>query len=141
MEQKAFGFWRQQSLNFLTMVLESKRRGKIQYADGYGKCSRECGDTLEMYLKARDGRIDSAYFHTVGCAYTVACANTVVWMIEGKPVEDAWQVSPQNIFDYLETLPKAEMHCAELAVNTLHAALVDLKKVERQPWVKFYRKG
>jgi nitrogen fixation NifU-like protein len=122
------------------MALETNRCGKIQHPDGYGKYSRECGDTLEMFLMARDGQIWSAYFHTEGCVYTVACANTVVRMIEGKPVEQAWHILPQHISDYLETLPKAEIHCAELAVKALRVALLDLKETERQPWTKFYRK-
>jgi nitrogen fixation NifU-like protein len=123
------------------MAIETNRRAKIQHPDGYGKCGRECGDTLELFLMARNGRINSAYFHTDGCVFTVACANTVVRMIEGKPVEQAWHILPQHISDYLETLPKAEIHCAELAVNALQVALLDLRNTERQPWTKFYRKG
>ncbi|MGC9965220.1 MAG: iron-sulfur cluster assembly scaffold protein [Syntrophobacteraceae bacterium] len=141
MDQKTLAFWRQHSISFLTMVLETNRCGKIQQADGYGMSSRECGDTLEIFLTARNGRISSAYFYTEGCVYTVACANTVVRMIEGKPVEEAWHILPRHISDYLETLPKAEMHCAELAVLALQVALIDLRKTERQPWTKFYRKG
>ena len=141
MDQKTLAFWRQHSVSFLTMALETNRCGRIQHADGYGKSSRECGDTLEMFLTARNGRIGSAYFYTEGCVYTTACANTVVRMIEGKPVEEAWQILPQHISDYLETLPKAEMHCAELAVRALQVALIDLGKTERQPWTKYYRKA
>jgi nitrogen fixation NifU-like protein len=140
MDQKTFDFWRKHSVSFLTMALETNRSGRIQHPDGYGKSSRECGDTLEMFLMSRNGRIASAHFHTEGCVYTVACANTVVRMIEGKPVNEAWQVTPQQISDYLETLPKAEMHCAELAVRALQVALIDLTKTERQPWTKYYRK-
>jgi nitrogen fixation NifU-like protein len=141
MDQKTLAFWRQHSINFLTMALENNRCGKIQHADGYGMSSRECGDTLEIFLTARNGRISSAYFYTEGCVYTVACANTVVRMIEGKPVEEAWLILPLHISDYLETLPRAEMHCAELTLQALQVALIDLRKTERQPWTKFYRKG
>ena len=140
MDQKTFEFLRQHSVNFLTMALENDRHEKILHPDGYGKCSRQCGDTLEIFLMARNGRIGSASFYTKGCIYTVACANTLVRMIEGKPVEDAGAISSQHIADFLETLPKAEFHCAELAVQTLRIALIDLKKTERQPWTKFYRK-
>ncbi|MGA2401332.1 MAG: iron-sulfur cluster assembly scaffold protein [Syntrophobacteraceae bacterium] len=140
MDQKALKFWRQHSVNFLTMALENDRRERIQHADGYGKSSRECGDALEIYLMSRNGRIGSASFYTDGCIYTVACANTVVHMIEGKPVEEAWGISPQHIADFLETLPKSELHCAELAVQALRIALLDLRETQRQPWAKFYRK-
>ncbi len=140
MDEKTLAFWRQHSVNFLTMALGNGRSERIRQPDGYGKCSRECGDTLEIFLMARNGRIGSASFYTEGCIYTVACANTLVRMIEGKPVEDAWAVSSLDIAGFLETLQKAELHCAELAVRTLHAALLDLKETQRQPWTKFYRK-
>ncbi len=139
MDQKTFEFWQHHSANFLTMAFKDDKCERLQHADGYGKFTRECGDSLEMYLLSRDGLIGSASFYTNGCLYTVACANTVVNMIEGKPVEDAWGISPQHISDFLETLPRAEMHCAELAVRALRLALLDLRETERQPWAKFYR--
>ncbi|MGD0400198.1 MAG: iron-sulfur cluster assembly scaffold protein [Syntrophobacteraceae bacterium] len=140
MEQKVLDFWRRHSANFLSMAFETGRRERIQHPDGYGKCSRECGDTLEIYLMSRNGVIGWASFYTEGCIYTVACANALVHMIDCKPVEQARAVSPRQIADFLESLPKAEFHCAELAVRTLHAALIDLRETERQPWTKFYRK-
>lgn len=140
MDQKVLDFWRRHSVNFLTMALGSDRRERIRHPDGYGKCSRECGDTLEIYLMLGNGGIRWASFYTDGCIYTVACANALVHMIHGKPIAEAWAISPQHITGFLETLPKAETHCAELAVQTLRAALVDLKETERQPWTKYYRK-
>ncbi len=141
MEQEVLDFWRHHSVNFLTMALEHDRLERIQHPDGYGSCARECGDSLEIFLVSRNGRIRSASFYTDGCIYTVACANALVHMVEGKSFNEARAISPQHIVDYLETLPKAERHCAELAVRTLRAALLDLIKNERQqPWAKFYRK-
>ena len=87
MDQKVLDFWRRHSVNFLSMAFETARCERIQHPDGYGKCSRECGDTLEIYLMSRNGRIGSASFYTDGCIYTIACANTLVRMIEGKPIE------------------------------------------------------
>ncbi len=140
MDQKVLDFWRRHSVNFVSMAFETGRRERIQHPDGYGKHSRECGDTLEIYLMSRNGRIGSASFYTEGCIYTVACANALVSMIDGKPIEQAWAVSPRQIAEFLESLPKTEFHCAELAVRTLHAALLDLRENERQPWTIFYRK-
>jgi len=139
-DRKVLQFWRQHSANFIAMTLDTARRQKIPHADGYGKCSRECGDTLEIFLMSRNGGIRSAYFYTEGCIYTVACANALVRLIEGRPLEEARAISPQHIVDFLETLPKGERHCAELAVQTLRTALLDLVETQRQPWTKFYRK-
>jgi nitrogen fixation protein NifU and related proteins len=140
MDQKVLEFRRRHSVNFLSMATETARRKRIQHPDGYGKRSRECGDTLEIYLMSRNGHISLASFYTEGCIYTIACANALAGMIEGKPIEEARGISARQIADFLESLPKAEMHCAELAVQTLRAALLDLRETERQPWTKFYRK-
>ena len=139
MDQGVFEFLRHHSANFRTMALENDRFEKIRYPDGYAKCSRECGDTLEMYLISQNGTIRSASFYTEGCIYTIACANTLVHMVEGKSIVQARAISPHHIADFLETLPKAESHCAELAVRTLRIALLDLCKTRTQPWTKFYR--
>lgn len=140
MDQKTIDFFRDHSVNFLEMALKSDKVEKIEHPDGYGKYSRECGDTLEIFLTARNGDIRSASFYTEGCIYTIACANAMIRMIEGRPVKEAWTVNPQHLVDFLETLPEKERHCAELAVKALKAALFDLKETERQPWIKFYRK-
>ncbi|MCE5336402.1 MAG: iron-sulfur cluster assembly scaffold protein [Desulfobacteraceae bacterium] len=140
MDEKVLEFWRQHSLTFLEMALGADKRERLANPDGYGKAGRECGDTLEMFLLARNGTIRSASFHTDGCIYTAACANSAIRMIEGKSQQEAWEITPERIADFLETLPESEFHCAELAVRALQLALKDLRETERQPWLKFYRK-
>jgi nitrogen fixation NifU-like protein len=141
MNQEILELLQGHSANFLEMALEQDRFERIQQPDGYGKYSRECGDTLEIYLMM-DGnrRIRWASFYTEGCIYTIACANALVHMIEGKSIMEARAISAKQIADFLETLPKAEMHCAELAVRALRLALGDLRETDRRPWSKFYRK-
>jgi nitrogen fixation NifU-like protein len=139
MEQGVRDLLRGHSPNFQAMVLENDRFERMRHPDGYAKCSRECGDTLEIFLTSQNGRIRSASFYTEGCLYTIACANAVVHMVEGKSIIQARAISPRQVSEFLETLPKAERHCAELAVRTLRVALIDLEKTARRPWTKFYR--
>lgn len=141
MDEKVIEFFSRHSDNFIEMALQNDRVERVTHPDGYGKYSRECGDTLEIFLILRDSNIHSASFYTEGCIYTVACANALVRMIEGKPVMEAWSITPGHLVDFLQTLPAKEIHCAELAIKTLRLALIDLKETERQPWVKFYRKN
>jgi len=142
MNHEMLEFWQQHSVNFLKMALERDRLERIDHPDGYGRCSRQCGDTLEIYLMLSGNRgIRWASFYTDGCIYTIACANALVHMIEGKSIQEARAISSQHIAAFLETLPKAESHCAELAVHTLHIALSDFRETERRPWAKFYGKA
>ncbi len=131
-------FLQHHSRRFLTMAFRTEKREMLEQPDGYGKCTRECGDTIEIFLLIRDGVVRSAAFETNGCMYSVACANTAVHLAEGKPLSDVWEITEQAIVDYLETLPEAERHCAQLAVKALGRALVSANETRRNPWKKLY---
>jgi nitrogen fixation NifU-like protein len=123
MEPKEFDFWQEHSLHYLEMAFRSDRRGKIAEPDGYGRRTGECGDTIEMYLTIDHGRIQAVAYETNGCMNTNACANTVAELAEGRKVEDAWEITPEAVFAFLETLPPENAHCAELAAGALYLAL------------------
>ena len=139
MEQKKFVIWQDHSRHYLEMAYRSDRREKIEHPDGYGKRTGECGDTVEMFLSVQQGHIQAVSFQTTGCMNTNACANTVAELAEGRKVEDAWEITPDDVIAYLETLPPANTHCAELAVGALYLALTNLQDHQRHPWKKLYR--
>ncbi len=139
-KEKKFDFWQDNSMNFLEMALRTDKIGRLDNPDGYGKNTRECGDTIELFLDIRKGRIASACFVVEGCLNTIACANTVIDMAEGKTAAQAWKISVEKVVDFLETLSPKETHCAELAVRALQLALSDSKKNKRDPWKKMYTK-
>jgi nitrogen fixation NifU-like protein len=138
MDQATIDFWQNHSLQFLEMALRTDRRQVLRDADGYGRLSRECGDTVEIFLMVRNGRIRSAAFETDGCLFAVVCANTVAHLVEGKTLQGALALAPESVIDYLETLPPEESHCAEQAIQVLRLAIADARENERQPWKKFY---
>jgi nitrogen fixation NifU-like protein len=140
MEQCGIDFWQNHSLRFLEMVFQTDKRETLRNPDGYGRSSRsECGDMIEIFLTMRNGRIASASFETNGCIYTLASANAIVHIAEGKSLEEAWEIGPEDVMDYLETLPRAEKHCAQLAVRTLQNALINARENRRHPWKKLYQ--
>ncbi len=139
--EKEFDFWQDHSLKYLEMAYQRDKIERIENPDGYGKRTGDCGDTIEMFLTVHDDQICSASFYADGCLNTVACANTVVSMTEGKTIAQAWEITAENIVDYLETLPSQETHCAELAVGALYLALSDYREVKKAPWKKLYKKG
>ena len=139
MQKKDFNFWQDHSRHFLEMALRSDRRGRVDHPDGYGCRTGDCGDTVEMFLTIRDGRIDSVSFEINGCLNTIACANTVATLAEGKKVKDAWTITPEDVVAYLETLPAEHTHCAELAAGAFYLALINWQELQRDPWKKFYQ--
>ncbi len=126
-------------MKFLEMAFRSDRRETMAHPDGYGKRTGVCGDTVEMYLSIHEGRIRSVSFQTDGCLSTNACANTVAELEEGKTVRKAWEIRPEDVVKYLETLPPENRHCAELAVGAFYLALANYGELKRDPWKKIYR--
>lgn len=119
---------------FTKMVQRTERYGKMDNADGYGSRTGECGDTVEMFLSVDCGRLRRVTFQINGCGHTMACANTVSWLMEGRSLSEAWDITPKNVSDFLETLPSDHFHCAELAVGAFYKALTEYAR--RQQGVK-----
>ena len=139
MEPKKFDFWQGHSLHYLEMAFRNDRRERVAHPDGYGKRTGECGDTVEIYLFIGNGCIRSVSYLTNGCMNTNACANTVAELSQGRKVKDAWEITPDDVIAYLETLPPENTHCAELAAGAFYLALTNWQELQRQPWKKLYQ--
>ncbi len=136
MEKKKFNFWQDHSRNYLEMALRTDKHEILENPDGYGKRIGECGDTVEIFITADRGQIRSVSINTQGCMNTNACANTVACLAEGKRIDEAWEITPENVADFLKTLPADEIHCAELAVGAFYLALTDFRELNNAPWEK-----
>ena len=132
-------FWQDHSLVFLEMAFRSDRRERLEKPDGYGKKTGDCGDTVEFFIDLDGETIRHLCYDINGCLNTNACCNAVVSLVEGKSVDAAWEVTPEQVAGFLETLPSDHFHCAELVVGTLYLALTDTRENQRSPWKKMYR--
>jgi nitrogen fixation NifU-like protein len=141
MTQEPFDFFQDHSLKFLEMAFKSDRLEPLADPDGIGRHTGDCGDTVEMSLKLEGRTINRVAFQVQGCMNTVASANAVAELIEGQSIDTAWELTPEKVIDFLETLPKGHHHCAELAVGALYRALADARSKQQQPWRKMYDKG
>lgn len=140
MDEKKFDFYQDHSRNYLEMALSAERQAVMAHPDGYGKRTGECGDTVEIYLKVRRKKVEAVSYRADGCINTHACCNTVAQMAEDVEVNTAWEITPQKVVDYLETLPPDHIHCAELAVGALYLALSRCQELNRNPWKKSYQR-
>ncbi|HUQ31448.1 MAG TPA: iron-sulfur cluster assembly scaffold protein [Pyrinomonadaceae bacterium] len=82
-----------------------------------------CGDRLRLSLRVGDGRIEEARFLAYGCAPTLVCGSVLAEMLCGMTVEEATQLTRQDITRTLGGLPARKQHAAALAIETLRAAL------------------
>jgi nitrogen fixation NifU-like protein len=114
--------------------------GDLEDADGFGKVTGTCGDTMEMWLKVKNGAIRDASFLTDGCGTTIASGSMVTEMVKGKSVSEAQSISQQDVLNALGGLPEESQHCALLATDTLKEAIRDYLAMSKEPWKKAYRK-
>lgn len=82
-----------------------------------------CGDTMQFFLRITDNKIKKANFITDGCGSTVAAGSQMTQLIEGKTLEFAEKITPEDLDKALKGLPADHKHCAELAVRTLTHAI------------------
>lgn len=130
--------WQSQSLKFLEMAFRTDRQEMVTHADGHGRKRRECGDTLDFFLILQQDRIETMSYCLKGCLNTNACANAVIELVIGKRLDEAWEVKPLDVSNYLESLPADHFHCAELAVGALRKTLIDAREKLKSPWKKLY---
>ncbi len=99
--------------------------GEIVDADGYARVTGPCGDTMKIWLRVREGRVEEASFWTDGCGTSLACGSIATEMVKGKTAREALGIDPQKILDALGGLPDDSVHCAVLASKTLEQAVKD----------------
>jgi len=118
-----------------------RNMGTIENPDGYGKVTGTCGDTIEIYLKMEGEVISSSAFRTNGCGATLACGSMVTEIVQGRTLTQALaKVSAAEILHRLGGLPEGNIHCAQLASETMRHALADYLQQRRSSWKKSYRK-
>ena len=62
----------------------------------------------------------------------------MVELVDSKTLDTAWEVTPEQVSDFLESLPDDHFHCAELVVGTFYLALSNARENRRSPWKKMY---
>lgn len=118
-----------------------RNMGRIDDPDGHGKVTGSCGDTIEIFLKVKDDIITACTFITDGCGATLACASMATEIAAGQSFTYALaRVSTDEILKQLGGLPEGNVHCAQLASESLRRALADYLHHKKSPWKKQYRK-
>ena len=103
--------------------------GEIPDADAEGTVGNPvCGDMMTMYIKVKDDRIEDVKFKTFGCGAAIATSSMTTELAKGKTLDEALEISRQDVADALDGLPPVKMHCSNLAADALHEAVKSYKE-------------
>jgi len=74
---------------------------------------------LGLYLLIEDKLITKAHFETDGCGVMVAVGSQLTILLKGKSIEFAENLKSEDINTALMGVPQNELHCIDLANDTL----------------------
>ena len=103
--------------------------GEIENADGKGEVGNPtCGDMMTITIVVKDNVISDIKFKTFGCAAAIATSSMITELVKGLSIEDALNVTREDIAEKLGGLPPIKMHCSNLAADALKKAIDDYKE-------------
>ena len=120
-------------------AMNPRNLSDMEDSDGFGKVTGPCGDTMEIWLKIKNGTIAKATFWTDGCGISIATGSIATELASGKSVSKALKITQQDVLNALGGLPEESIHCALLAASTLKEAIKDYFTLKNEPWKKAYR--
>jgi len=85
-------------------------------------------DTVLITLEIDGNFIKDAKFKCMGCAVAIACSSMATDMILRKHVDEAYQISEQEVADALGGIPEYKMLCSNLAPEGIRRAIDDWRR-------------
>jgi len=87
-----------------------------------------CGDIMEVFIRIDGDVITDAKFRTFGCGSAIATTSMTTEMVKGMTLDEAMELTRQDVADELDGLPPIKMHCSNLAADALHEAIKSYRK-------------
>ena len=84
-----------------------------------------CGDQMKMFIKVdkNTDKITDIRWKTYGCASAIASTSALSELAKGKTLDEALNITAEDIDNYLGKLPKHKFHCSILGHDALKDAI------------------
>jgi len=98
-----------------------RNSGEIENASGEGTVGNPtCGDLMTIYIDVDDDEvIQDIKFKTFGCGAAIATSSMITEIAKGMTVDEALEITRNDVADALDGLPPVKMHCSNLAADYL----------------------
>jgi uncharacterized protein YdbL (DUF1318 family) len=83
---------------------------------------------MEVFIRIDGDKITDAKFRTFGCGSAIATTSMTTEMVKGMTLDEAMELTRQDVADELDGLPPIKMHCSNLAADALHEAIKSYRK-------------
>jgi nitrogen fixation NifU-like protein len=102
-----------------------RNTGVIENPSGEGTVGNPvCGDIMTIYIDVDENeKLTDVKFSTFGCGAAIATSSMITEMAIGMSVEEAYQITRNDVADELDGLPPIKLHCSNLAADALQAAI------------------
>jgi nitrogen fixation NifU-like protein len=100
-------------------------------ADAVGTVGNKiCGDEMRVFLQIdpQTDKIKDFKWKTYGCASAIASTSALCDLAIGKTLNDALQITADQIAKYLGGLPNHKFHCSVLGQDALAVAITEYRK-------------
>jgi nitrogen fixation protein NifU and related proteins len=103
--------------------------GVIEDADGFARLKSSLHDDLiDLYIKVEDGHIADIAFRTFGCVAAIASSSMTTELAKGMSLEEAEQITEDQVVEALDGLPENKIKCSVLAPEALRQAVAEYRE-------------
>jgi nitrogen fixation NifU-like protein len=108
---------------------DPRNLGEITDADAIGQIKNTAdGDQITVYIKVKDNTITDIKFKTFGCGAAIAASSMLTVLAKGKTLDEAINITNDDVNDSLGGLPEQKLKCSNNAANALHDAVEKYRK-------------
>lgn len=111
-----------------------RNTGVIEDASGEGTVGNPtCGDLMTIYIDVDENEvIQDIKFKTFGCGSAIATSSMITEMAMGKTIDEALEITRDDVAEELDGLPPVKMHCSNLAADALAAAIKNYREKQAE---------
>lgn len=97
--------------------------GELEKPDVIGRAKNEVdGDQVQLHFQIEDNTIVDIKMKVMGCVAAIASTSLFTELIKGKKIEEAIQITKEELNKKLGSLPENKVRCSLTCIDAFQAA-------------------